>query len=390
MRIVVDYRPALRERTGAGEYTHNLIRAYADARASSGDDVVLFTSSWKDRPAAAVSEIRARVVDRRIPVRVLNYCWHQLGWPPIEDLAGPADVVHASHPLLVPSRAAAQVVTIHDLFFLAHPEGTSAEIRRDYPVLAPRHARRADAIIVPSRYTAALVTGTFSVPAERVHVCPPGPPAWRELGRAPNLPPDGYILFVGTLEPRKNIGTLLDAYEHVLMGGTAPDLVLAGRAGPGAGPWLERIARAPLRGRVRHLGYVPDDQRETLYRGARLFVLPSRDEGFGIPALEAMSAGVPVVASDRGSLPEVLADTSLLIDPDNAEGLARAIRQMVEDHSFARAAAERGLARARDFSWDGAAEALRRAYEYAVARRRGEHPGTEVPLRDGDSAEGRR
>src|SRR5262249_22489701 len=155
----------------------------------------------------------------------------RLGWPPIESLTGPADVVHAAHPLLIPARHAAQVVTIHDLFFLAHPTRTRAEIRRDYPVLAPRHARRVHAVVVPSPSPAALVTGTFSVPAERVHVCSPGPPDWRTLGRAPNVPRDGYILFVGTLESRKNVGALLDAYERVLATGTVvPSLVLAGRA----------------------------------------------------------------------------------------------------------------------------------------------------------------
>lgn len=382
VRIVVDYRPALRERSGVGEYIHNLVRAYCAADTANEDDLVLFTSSWKDRPSlAATNELRARVVDRRVPVSVLNYSWHRLGWPPIELLAGATDVVHAAHPLLIPARHAAQVVTVHDLFFLSHPERTSAEIRRDYPVLAPRHARRADAIVVPSHYTGALVRGTFSVPAERVHVCSPGPPVWRELGRAPNVPSDGYILFVGTLEPRKNIGALLDAYERVMASGTVvPPLVLAGRAGPEAAPWLDRIARAPFAGRVRHLGYVAPAERERLFAGARTLVLSSRDEGFGIPVLEAMSAGVPVVASNRGSLPEVLDDAGLLVDPDDVFAFERALRRMSEDDAFARGCAERGLARAKQFSWTGAAAALRRAYEYAVARKRGQRSpaGSEV------------
>src|SRR5688572_19788566 len=128
MRIVVDYRPALRERTGIGEYIHQLVSAYTRA---NRDAVALFTSSWKDRPAPDLSrELGAEVIDRRIPVRVLNYLWHRAEWPPIETVAGRCDVVHAPHPLLIPSRHAAQVVTIHDLFFLAEPERTRAEIRR--------------------------------------------------------------------------------------------------------------------------------------------------------------------------------------------------------------------------------------------------------------------
>src|SRR5688572_12047066 len=145
MRILVDYRPALRERTGVGEYIHQLVRAYAR---TSGDDVNVFTSSWKQRPALSLrTDLGARVVDRRIPVRVLNYLWHRAEWPPIESVAGPCDVVHAPHPLLIPARRAAQVVTIHDLFFLSDPARTRGEIRRDYPALAPAHARRAHAVI---------------------------------------------------------------------------------------------------------------------------------------------------------------------------------------------------------------------------------------------------
>jgi glycosyltransferase involved in cell wall biosynthesis len=370
VRVLVDYRPALRERTGAGEYIHNLVGAYAKRADPTADEVVLFTSSWKDRPAATVAaELGVRVIDRHIPVRVLNYAWHRLGWPPIEALAGPVDVVHAAHPLLIPSDHAARVVTIHDLYFLAHPERTAAEIRRDYAVLAPRHARRADAIVVPSQYTAALVAGTFSVPIERVHVCPPGPPRWRALGHAPNLPTNGYVLFVGTLEARKNVGALLDAYERILAHGPAPDLVLAGRAPADAAPWLDRLARPPLAGHVRHLGYVTADDREQLYAGARLLVLPSRDEGFGIPVLEAMSAGVPVVASNRGALPEVVGDAGVLVDPDDVSGFTQALRMVLEDTAVARACAERGLARATAFSWEQAASAARRAYECALARK---------------------
>src|SRR5688500_2876493 len=130
---------------------HEVIRAYA---AAHDDDVAAFTSSWRDRPAGETAErLGARIVDCRVPVRVLNFLWHRLEWPPVELLAGPVDVVHAAHPLMIPSRRAARVVTVHDLYFLDHPERTSAEIRRDYPALTGQHARAADAVITPSRYT---------------------------------------------------------------------------------------------------------------------------------------------------------------------------------------------------------------------------------------------
>ena len=130
------------------------------------------------------------------------------------------------------------------------------------------------------------------------------------------MPEDGYILFLGSLEPRKNIGALLDAYEALTRGTRhVPRLVLAGGASPDAGPWLARIARDPLNHHVVYKGYVADDEREALYAGARALVLPSLDEGFGLPVLEAMSAGVPVIASNRGSLPEVVGNAGVLLDP---------------------------------------------------------------------------
>ncbi len=381
MRIVIDYRPALRQRTGVGEYMHTLVRAYAHHPIATGDDVAVFTSSWKDRPATGLSaELGARVVDRRVPVRVLNYAWHRLEWPPIEMLGVTGDIVHAAHPLLIPSSSAAQVVTVHDLFFLADPQSTRAEVQRDYPDLAARHVRRADAVVANSHDTASQVERAFGVAKTRIHVCSPGPPSWRTLGRAPNVPPDGYVLFVGTLETRKNVGILLDAYAALIArDDRTPALVLAGRATPDAAVWLERLSRAPLAGRVRHLGYVPDADREATYAGARLLVMPSRYEGFGIPVLEAMSAGVPVVAADRGALPEVLGDAGTLVDPDDRDALAAAMHRMLTDDAFAKACAQRGLARAQEFSWERAALALHGAYEAAIANRRDRGSATGRP-----------
>jgi glycosyltransferase involved in cell wall biosynthesis len=369
VKILVDYRPALRARTGVGEYMHEITRAYARAY---DDEVVVFSSSWKDRPPAGLSSaLRARVVDRRVPVRALNAVWHRLEWPPVEWLAGRVDVAHAAHPLLIPSRHAAQVVTVHDLFFLANPEQTQAEIRRDYPALTAIHARRAHAVITPSEYTRRLVVERLEVPSDRVYACPFGAPAWHTLGRGPNIPRDGYFLFVGTLVARKNAGVLLDAYAALLQRvPSAPRLVLAGAATPDATPWLARITRTPLTGRVQHMGYVANDRRESLYAGARALVMPSLDEGFGVPALEAMSAGVPVIASNRGALPEVIGAAGTLLDASDAAGFAAAMERIVCDPEWAAAQGRAGLARAATFTWPSTARRLHQAYVDALERRR--------------------
>jgi glycosyltransferase involved in cell wall biosynthesis len=371
VRILVDYRPALRERTGVGEYVHELVRAYTALPAAARDRVSLFTSSWKDRPRPDVArDLPVRVVDRRVPVRALNYLWHRLEWPPVEWLAGDVDVVHGQHPLLIPARDAAQIVTIHDLFFLSHPERMRAEVRRDYVELAPAHARRADAIVTPSEYSASQIVAALGVDRQRIYLCPPGAPRWRSLGRGPHIPHDGYILFVSTLEPRKNVGVLLEAYARLVQrGGRVPRLVLAGRATPDAAEWVARMARPPLAGHVEHRGYVEASDREALYAGARLLVLPSLDEGFGLPVLEAMSAGIPVIATNVGALPEVLGDAGPLVDAHDVNGLAEGMARMVEDDNHARACAEAGLERAATFSWAHTAAVVRGMYEDAIVRR---------------------
>lgn len=368
MRILVDYRPALRARTGVGEYIHELVRAYT---AAHPDEVTVFTSSWKDRPApSTAADLRAPVIDRHLPVAALNYLWHRLEWPSIEAIAGAFDVVHAAHPLLIPSRRAARVVTIHDLFFLDHPERTPREIRRDYPALVGDHARRAEAVITSSEHTARLLQRRLGVAIDRIYCCPPGAPEWSTLGRAPNVPHDGYVLFLGTLEPRKNIGFLLDVFASLASRGRpAPTLLLAGAAGPEAREWLERVSRPPLAGHVEYRGYTPQSDRERLYSGARALVLPSLDEGFGLPALEAMSAGVPVIASNRGSLPEVVAGGGTLLDPTDADAWTRAIERIASDDHWAAEQACLGLERAKAFTWPATAERLRTAYSDAMKRR---------------------
>jgi glycosyltransferase involved in cell wall biosynthesis len=370
VRVLLDYRSALRSRSGVGEYAHRLATALLDVGRSERApalDLTLFSSSWKDRLRIDPDLDGVRSVDRRVPVALLNFMWHRLGWPPAETIAGRAfDVTHSLHPLLMPARAAAQVVTIHDLNFLAHPERTRAEIRRDYPALTRDHAHRADAIIVPSRFTSAEVQRQLDVPASRIEVCSPGAPDWPARNAAPA---SGYVLFFGTLEPRKNVGTLLDAWERLLRRREMPELVLAGQATPESRPWLERIARPPLGGRVRHIGYVDPASRRALYEGALLLVQPSFEEGFGIPVLESMTIGLPVVAANRGALPEVLGDAGLLFEAEDADALASAVERMLTDVGLWSAAVSKGTARARAFRWTETARRVLGVYKQAVARR---------------------
>jgi len=368
VRILLDYRPALRERTGVGEFVHELAKALCDT-ADPGEWVTLFSSSWKDRPAAtlAAEMPSARIADVRVPVRGLVWAWNRIEWPPVEWLAGEHDVVHSQSPMLIPATSAARVVTIHDLDFLRHPDQMAAEIRRDYPRLARSHAARADAIVVSSQYAAAEVTRELGVTRSRVHVCPPGRPEWsaavaaRQSARRGNT-----ILFMGTLNLRKNVGTLLEAYARLRSQvADAPRLVLAGHTTSASARWEVRAKEGPLAGHVEITGYVDTARRIELFANARMLVLPSYEEGFGLPVLEAMACGVPVVVSSRGSLPEVAGGAAHPIDPDDAEGLAAQMRALLND-AQADSASQRGLLQASQYSWTACAAAARQAYASAM------------------------
>jgi glycosyltransferase involved in cell wall biosynthesis len=375
VRIVLDYRPALRARTGVGELVHELGRHLAtdDIDGTDRVQVVLFTSSWKDRPSPAVFRDipNAEIVDRRIPVRALTWAWNRAEWPPIESLVGRCDVVHALTPLLIPAKWAAQVVTVHDLDFLRHPDRVEAEMRRDFPSLVAAHVARAHHIVVPSRYVAGEVERHFGASPERVSVCSPGPPAWAPAVLAKRKQRSGsrHILFVGTLEPRKNVGTLLEAYRALL--GARPDappLVIVGRMSAHGLEWQRTARETGLGGKVIFRGYVDDEERPALFADARMLVLPSLEEGFGFPVLEAMACGVPVVISNRGSLPELAGDAAEPVPPDDIAGL-RARMEALLDDNHAESAAARGLGQASRFSWAACGRAARRAYRTAIDAR---------------------
>ncbi|MGH9384198.1 MAG: glycosyltransferase family 4 protein, partial [Vicinamibacterales bacterium] len=355
VRILVDYRAALRERTGVGEFVHELVRALSSsAGPDQSDQVVLFTSSWKDRPAPGIREelSNVRIVDRRIPVRLLTWAWNRLEWPPVEWLAGACSVAHSQSPLLIPAARAAQVVTIHDLDFLRHPEHVEAEMRRDYPVLARSHARRAHAVVVSSRYAAGEVIRELGLARARVHICSPGTPSWAAQVASRQTARRGRrLLFIGTLGLRKNVGTLLEAYARLVSRvADVPPLTLAGRTTPESARWEARAKEFPLAGRVEFTGYVDAARRVDLYADARMLILPSYEEGFGLPVLEAMACGIPVVVSSRGSLPEVAGAAADPVDPDDAEGFTARMAALLDDRTAA-AAAERGLQQAARYSW---------------------------------------
>lgn len=344
-RVLLDGTPLLGHRTGIGRYTASLVGALA-----SRVDVRLVgftTRGW--RQLRAVAPPGTRAVGPPVPARALRALWQRGGPPPVELLAGRADVVHGTNFVLPPSVRAAGVVTVHDLAFLDDPSLAEP----DLPALVRRSVRRAGAVCTPTAAVADAVSARLDVPREEVVVTPLGvDPEWfdaepldRALRSRYGIPED-YLLFVGAEGPRKGLPGLLRAH-----GPDLPPLVIAG---PGA---------AGADGAVLRTGFLPDEHLRRLVAGARVLVLPSRDEGFGLPALEALACATPVVCSDLPALREVTAGHATFFPFGDPSALREALHRAVSDPPDP----EPGRARARGFTWRACADATLDAYRRAAA-----------------------
>lgn len=354
--IGIDFRPALSRATGVGRYIQGLVSGLQEI--DRVNSYVLFSSSFKERPRPEARPANFRLVDRRVPVRVLNALWHRLELPTLDRLASSAiDVAHSPTPLRLPSRRARSVVTVHDLFFLDHPEATSREIRRDYGSLARSHVRRADAVLAVSETTADEAASRLDIPRERIHVVHPGVDE-RFLAPRPSSNGSGspYLLAVATEEPRKNLPALLEAFAIVKRRGFEGSLKIAGGPGLDTPRIVEAIGRLGLERVVFRLGYVDAQGLPSLYRNARALVSPSLWEGFGLPLLEAMATTTPVVASDIPVHREVADGAAVLVPPGDPEALARGIESVLTDEPLRTRLEARGLERVRDFSWKVSAQ----------------------------------
>lgn len=377
MRILVDYTAAIAQGAGIGRYTRSLVDALL--RVDQEDRFTLFSAEPPSSERGFPSAPQARVVTGPLDNRRMTILWHRLRAPlPIEALAGRADVLHAPDFSLPPTLGARTVVTIHDLAFMTHPECAVPALRAYLNRVVPRAVRRADHIIADSQRTADDLVELLGVAPSKITMIHLGvDPSVRRVDDPATLAAAEaryelrrpFVLAVGTIEPRKNFARLIEAFgiARGRPGGPA-QLVIAGRKG-----WLyddvfEAVQRLGLGAAVRFLDYIPDGDLPTLYTLASVVAMPSLYEGFGIPVVEAMTCGTPVVASSGGSLPEIVGDAGLLAPPEDVGALADVLTRAVSDEPLRAEMIARGYARVRAFDWEKAARQHVAVY-HAVARR---------------------
>jgi glycosyltransferase involved in cell wall biosynthesis len=370
MRIGIDYTAAARQRAGIGRYTRELVAALLAlerAHPRCVHQYTLFAATGGLRPGTWNLEPQPNVRLRTVPLSDdwLARLWHRLRLPiPVEAVTGPLDVFYSPDFVLPPTRRATRtLLTVHDLSFLHYPDHFVPKLVRYLSRVVPRSIARADRVLADSESTRADLIERLDVPPDQVQVLYSGvdarfrpelePGEAERLRARYGLDEWPYVLSVGTVQPRKNYARLIRAFAGLKV---EAQLLIAGGWG-----WLYRdiLAEAEKHaGRVRLLGFVDDADLPALYRSAALFAFPSLYEGFGLPVLEAMACGVPVVCSSASSLPEVAGDAALLVDPHDTDGLAEAIARVLEDAGLRREMAARGLAQAARFTWEQAARQL--------------------------------
>ena len=372
MVVGIDGKPLLSARTGIGVYTHRILTGVVAAEAGLSARVYLplpLRCLWERNEARRVKgslealypERTTFVATRIPPQKARRWLWQASDLLPMERTLGAIDLFHATDMVMPPLRRAKGVLTVYDLSFMLFPEyhvgGMQAFTRN-----MRRFAGRADAVIAISEHTKRDVVELLGVPPERVRVTLlAADERYRVLEDrlaiaevAARYGIDGpYVLYTGTLEPRKNIPTLVRAFHTLKRETRIPHrLVLAGKKG-----WLydeifAEVARLGLDTEVIFTGFVADEDLPYLYNGADLFVYPSFYEGFGLPPLEAMACGCPVVTSTTSSLPEVVGEAGLMVDPHDATALAEAMARALGDGDLHARMREKGLARAARFSWE--------------------------------------
>lgn len=374
MQITIDYTPAVHQRAGIGRYTRGLVAALARLNVSHHIRLMILGR----KGAYYIPErLPPNFSLRWIPLsdRWATVLWYRLRLPlPVDWLAGHCDLFHGPSFTLPPCRARA-LVTVHDLSYLRYAQGAHPALLAWLTAAVRRSVRRAYHVLADSHHTRRDLIELLGVPAARITVVGAGvddrfrpieDPQEQNRVRARYRLPERFVLGVSTLEPRKNFTGLIAAFEQLAarpLPGAPLHLVIAGDKG-----WLyddifAAAATSLARERIHFIGFVRDDDLPALYSLAEVFAFPSHYEGFGIPVLEAMACGTPVVCANNSSLPEVAGDAALMIEATDIEGLAQAMQRLITDADLRQELRRRGLTQAGKFTWEAAAQRLLGVYD---------------------------
>ena len=374
--IAIDYTPAYQQAAGIGRYVRELVHALAQADTKT--EYRLFVTGTGN--AHQLVSVGANFQWRTTALSPiwLSRLWHRLSVPlPIEYFVGSVDLFHSTDFVLPPVRSSTvSVLTVHDLSFVRVPESASPRLKAYLDRVVPTSVARATHVLADSSATKSDLVGLYDVQPEKVSVLLSGVSSRFRLqsdelilttrskygiGSAP------YILSIGTVQPRKNYSRLIRAIASLRSQGYAHNLVIAGGKGWLADEMYETIRTTQMENFVKLIGFAEDADLPALYSGATCFAFPSLYEGFGLPVLEAMACGTPVVTSNVSSLPEVAGDAGLTVDPYDVEELTYALKRVIDDSELRISLINAGLVRAGQFTWGKSVSELMRIYSKLLA-----------------------
>ena len=371
LKIGIDYTAALKQSGGIGRYARGLITTLAELDSQNNYTLLATPDAPRDGLEFFRSYSNFSHKIYPLPERWMTIGWHRFYLPiPVEWLAGEMDLFHSPNFILPPTRSAKTLLTVHDLSFIRHPQGAVESLRKWLNQVVPRSLARADHILADSHSTKDDLIEIYNISPDDITVVGAGveerfrpitDPIQLEAVRKKYNLPKNFILGLGTLEPRKNFTGLIAAFSQSPVNKTH-HLVIAGGKG-----WLyddifAAAEKSPVTDRIHFAGFVADKDLPTLYNLADVFAYPSHYEGFGIPVIEAMACGTPVVCANNSCLPEVAGESALQIVATDTLALSECLVSLVVDKSLREIVITKGFIQAKKFNWPSAAQRLLDAY----------------------------
>jgi glycosyltransferase involved in cell wall biosynthesis len=370
--IGVDYTPAYEQTGGIGRYVRQLLAALATL--PDQNRYRLFVAGGKKASLPDPLGSRFEWCLTQIPPNWFARLWHRLNlYIPVETFVGRVGLFHATDFVLPPTLPHTRtLLTVHDLSFVRVPESASPRLKAYLDMVVPRSVKRADYVLADSLATKLDIVNLYGIGAEQVEVllsgvdpvfCPDNSTNFLTIREKYQLGDSPYLFAVGTVQPRKNYARLIEALSILRAAGLDIELVIAGGKGWLEDPIYAALDQFEMRPYVHFIGFAPEEDLPSLYSNALCSVFPSLYEGFGLPILEAMACGTPVVTSNVSSMPEVAGDAALLVDPCDVAAIAHAVQVVIEDSNLRQSLSQRGLERAKQFTWEKSAQQLLQVYQ---------------------------